>query len=578
MDFTRFKQIKTQRGFTYAYYFVAASHGKPTLFFAHGFPTPAYLWRKQISFFEPLGFGIIAPDLLGYGGTDKPTDAKAYVGSALAQDVVDILDAEGIDKVIAIGHDWGVRVVSRLINYHSDRLLAAAVLAVGYFPPQAVGTDITLALKEKLGYDAFAYQRFFVEPGAHLLMEKNFDNFDSFFSLLFPLPKSETQPEDLWLDYMCVEGKTKEWIEANRTTELVPYSSSTDKEYVKKSLLDGGLQGPLAWYTVLHSGDGAADDARCIAAATITKPFLFIAFNDDPICRPEVGNATHAAYVQPQSNLTTRAVDGDHWALISNAEEVNKALFGWIEGDETTPIRLARNRPSGRANHADPLPVEASAKDEGGGGGDLASRRLENYPAHAPHIRHLLITCPATAEMYPAVQYLLQTCTNLVHLGCWMDSDWESLSSTVVDCWSCGQNFRQLSMRLEDLVGHEDWTTEKLTSHLTPLASVTHLIDFAIHLPPSSASSAPPGRAILYLAGDRPLPLRVLCAYGDAVDEVDEDEISDIRLCAVHSDMYTQDWIASAWREESFWDVAERRVEVRKAVTAAAEAKRRAQV
>nr|GAT59124.1 predicted protein [Mycena chlorophos] len=246
------------------------------------------------------------------------------------EDVVDILDAKGIDKVIAIGHDWGVRVVSRLINYHSDRLLAAAVLAVGYFPPQAVGTDITLALKEKLGYDAFAYQRFFVEPDAHLLMEKNFD---SFFSLLFPLPKSETQPEDLWLDYMCVEGKTKEWIEANRTTELVSYLSTEDKEYVKKSLLDGGLQGPLAWYTVLHSGDGAADDAQISnEAAIITKPFLFIAFNDDPICRPAVGNATHAAYVQPQSNLTTRAVDGDHWALISNAEEVNKALLGWIEG------------------------------------------------------------------------------------------------------------------------------------------------------------------------------------------------------------------------------------------------------
>jgi pimeloyl-ACP methyl ester carboxylesterase len=106
MDQSRFKQTKTQRGFTYSYYFAASDKGKPTLFFSHGFPTPAYLWRKQVAFFEPLGYGIVAPDLLGYGRTDKPTDPKFYVGSGLAKDVIDILDKENIRQVIAVGHDW----------------------------------------------------------------------------------------------------------------------------------------------------------------------------------------------------------------------------------------------------------------------------------------------------------------------------------------------------------------------------------------------------------------------------------------------------------------------------------------
>jgi pimeloyl-ACP methyl ester carboxylesterase len=35
-----------------------------------------------------------------------PTDPKFYVGSGLAQDAIDILDHENIDKVIAVGHDW----------------------------------------------------------------------------------------------------------------------------------------------------------------------------------------------------------------------------------------------------------------------------------------------------------------------------------------------------------------------------------------------------------------------------------------------------------------------------------------
>ncbi|KAF7305230.1 hypothetical protein HMN09_00773700 [Mycena chlorophos] len=332
MDTTRtgFKTTKTQRGFTYAYYFTASSPSKPTLLFAHGFPSPAYLWRKQIAFLEPLGFGIIAPDLLGYGGTDKPTDSKAYVGSGMAQDVVDILDAEGIEKVIAIGHDWGVQVVSRLITYHPNRLLAVALLAVGFLPPAPVGVDFTAAIKERLGYDAYAYQRYFVEPGAHLTIEKNFD---SFFSLLFPLPKSATQPEDIWLENMCVDGKTKAWIEGNRTTELVAYISPEDKEYIKKILLDGGMEAPLAWYKVFLSGESAADDTKIPeSAAIISTPLLFIAFTDDTICLPELGYETHAACVQPQSNLTTKAVEGDHWALLSNAEEVNEVLVEWIEG------------------------------------------------------------------------------------------------------------------------------------------------------------------------------------------------------------------------------------------------------
>lgn len=55
---------------------------------------------------QPLGYGLIVPDLLGYGGTDKPTDLESYVGSGHAQDIIDILDKEGIDKVIGVGHDW----------------------------------------------------------------------------------------------------------------------------------------------------------------------------------------------------------------------------------------------------------------------------------------------------------------------------------------------------------------------------------------------------------------------------------------------------------------------------------------
>lgn len=61
-----------------------------------------------MSFFETEGYGLIVPDQLGYGGTDKPTDPALYLSSLICQDLVDILDGENAEDVIAVGHDWYV--------------------------------------------------------------------------------------------------------------------------------------------------------------------------------------------------------------------------------------------------------------------------------------------------------------------------------------------------------------------------------------------------------------------------------------------------------------------------------------
>lgn len=61
------------------------------------------------------GYGVIIPEMLGYGGTDKPTEASAYSRVLVADSVAGILAAENIDKVIVLGHDW-VCVNSTLIQ------------------------------------------------------------------------------------------------------------------------------------------------------------------------------------------------------------------------------------------------------------------------------------------------------------------------------------------------------------------------------------------------------------------------------------------------------------------------------
>lgn len=103
---TDFKSFTTSRGFKYTYYFSAPLPGKPTLLFIHGFPSLALDWHHQIVHFKSKGYGLVVPNQLGYGGSDKPAEVEDYVQDRVAGDMVEILDHEEVGDVVSIGHDW----------------------------------------------------------------------------------------------------------------------------------------------------------------------------------------------------------------------------------------------------------------------------------------------------------------------------------------------------------------------------------------------------------------------------------------------------------------------------------------
>ncbi|KAJ7310694.1 alpha/beta-hydrolase [Mycena albidolilacea] len=325
MDQNNYKQTKTKRGFNYTYYYSppAAGSGKPILFFSHGFPSASFLWRKQVAFFQPQGYGIIVPDHLGYGGTDKPTDPKLYVGRGLAEDMTDILDAERVTQVVAIGHDWGSYLVSRFLHYFPQRISACAFFAVGYLAAEGVNTmSLHEQIKQMVGYDALAYQRFFIQPDAAAVIEKNID---SFIHLIYP------ETPETWRNSLCVDGGARAWIESNKTTALPSYLTPEDKEHLHNVLLSGGLSGPLCWYKASVEEVNLAEDAKLPAAARdIAQPFLYVAFNKDIVALPAFADGSTKKYAK--GPVTRKEVDGDHWGVMSHAVELNAILVEWIGG------------------------------------------------------------------------------------------------------------------------------------------------------------------------------------------------------------------------------------------------------
>jgi len=107
---TSYNEHTTTRGLLYSYLHLKPSNQENQIYilFLHGFPSSSYDWRYQIQYFSQKGYGIIAPDLLGYGKTSKPLDIQAYRVKPMIEDIVEILRYEGIESVIGIGHDWFV--------------------------------------------------------------------------------------------------------------------------------------------------------------------------------------------------------------------------------------------------------------------------------------------------------------------------------------------------------------------------------------------------------------------------------------------------------------------------------------
>lgn len=103
-------------GTTYAFvYFPPADPKKPTFLLLHGFPSSSWDWRHQIAQLKEAGYGVVAPDLLGYGNTDKPEELEAYSMKRMSGHVAEILHIAGLQKVIGVAHDWWVYKTTQVV-------------------------------------------------------------------------------------------------------------------------------------------------------------------------------------------------------------------------------------------------------------------------------------------------------------------------------------------------------------------------------------------------------------------------------------------------------------------------------
>lgn len=101
------KTTAVRDGTKYSYIYIpAAESTKPAFLLLHGFPSTSYDWRHVVPLLQELKYGILAPDLLGYGDSDKTTDVEAYSLKRMADHILELVVGEGLERVVGVGHDW----------------------------------------------------------------------------------------------------------------------------------------------------------------------------------------------------------------------------------------------------------------------------------------------------------------------------------------------------------------------------------------------------------------------------------------------------------------------------------------
>lgn len=105
-------------------HYVEAGEG-PLVVLLHGFPESWWSWRYQLQPLADAGFRVIAPDLRGYGETDKrgPFDLDTLAG-----DVCHLIEALGEKRAKIVGHDWGGGVAWHLAAHRPEFCERLAIL------------------------------------------------------------------------------------------------------------------------------------------------------------------------------------------------------------------------------------------------------------------------------------------------------------------------------------------------------------------------------------------------------------------------------------------------------------------
>ncbi len=295
---------------------LAEAGAGPLVLLCHGFPESWYSWRHQLTALAQAGYHAVAPDMRGYGQTDRPEAIDKYSLLHLVGDVVDLVDVLGESTAVVTGHDWGAPVAWHAALLRPDVFRGVIGLSVPYRPRGAVRPTTVMPQTP----DALFYQLYFQEPGvAEAELER--DPRDAMARILVGAG-GDSMHGGVGLSPMVPRHGGGFVDRSSPQPALPPWLTEADLAFYAAEFARTGFRGGLNWYRNI---DRNWELLAAFKGAKVTVPALFVAGDRDLVTASTLGT------VVPHLRKSIMLPGCGHWTQQERPAEVNAAMLDFLK-------------------------------------------------------------------------------------------------------------------------------------------------------------------------------------------------------------------------------------------------------
>jgi pimeloyl-ACP methyl ester carboxylesterase len=272
------------------------------------------------------GFHAVAPDMRGYGQSDKPAEIDRYTVFHLIGDVLGVCDALGQKQAVIVGHDWGSIVAWTAALVRPERFRGVVGMSVPFFPRLPMSP---LTMFKAAAGDNFMYILYFQEPGK-AERELEADPKRTMRMLLYSA--SGSMPRENWRRNV---PKTAGFLDAMNEPEKLPaWLNEADLDFYAGEFARAGFRGGLNWY---RNFDRNWELLAPWADAKVTIPSYFVGgLKDAVVTGPDGTGPGPGVQMLPMfcSDLRGTALlpDAGHWNQQEDPGGTNRALLEFLRG------------------------------------------------------------------------------------------------------------------------------------------------------------------------------------------------------------------------------------------------------
>jgi pimeloyl-ACP methyl ester carboxylesterase len=305
---------------------VAEQGEGPLIILCHGFPECWYSWRHQLPALAKAGFRAVAPDLRGYGRSDRPEEVEKYTILHDIGDIVGLVDALGAKQAVIAGHDVGATIAWQAALLRPDRFRAVIALSVPFRPRGFGGSVPPTTLMPRNG-DAVFYQLFLQTPEAEAALGRDLRR--TFRSQLYSLSGDRPPSASGGFPAGMVPRKRASLTDP---PSLPAWVTESDIDVYVAEFTRSGFRGPLSWWRNI---DRNWELMAAFCGATVTIPALYMAGDRDFVADIFSQFIAEQSAMVPKLRPPIMLSGCGHWTEQERAPEVSAAMIDFLRNSAT---------------------------------------------------------------------------------------------------------------------------------------------------------------------------------------------------------------------------------------------------